>query len=95
MYPGEIPMPNLPTSTGKAASGRPKRTIQPVVLRQPKTPEGFDYTAEDPAAVKRATDSYLKKGQMPPGLQPKRSRPLQNNTNKNISRGWNHPRGRQ
>ena len=95
MYPGEIPLPSLPTNIGsmKAASGRPKTVGKPIVLKQPNTPTGFEYTAEDPQALQSATSKYLKAGQMPPGLQPRRSRPMQNNTNKNISRGWKKPRG--
>lgn len=92
MYPGDIPFPGG-TGANKAAPGRPKKVGQPIVLKTPDNSSGFEFSAEDPQSLQSAQQKYMKAGQLPPGLQPKRSRPQQNRTNQAISRGWRNPRG--
>lgn len=70
------------SATGPGVTGRPKK-IQPIFLPVPGASD-FQY---DPVVMQTAKD-MIKKHEMPPGLQPRRVRALQNLTNQKISRGF-------
>ena len=85
----------------KAAPGRPKSNlgsylIKPVGPNRSKT--GFEMLEKTPAAVKQAKETYLKKHELPPALQPQYIREPEVQARqraKAISKGWVKPRSVQ
>jgi hypothetical protein len=61
------------------------------MLRPISGKAGFAFSDYEPDVLKRVNDQFIKTHQMPTNLQP-RSKTLQANTNKNISRGFRKPK---
>ena len=83
-----------PGAKSPGVAGRPlsygKFSIRPI-----SESAGYTISNTEPDAITRVNDQFLKAHELPPNLQP-RSRALQSNKNKNISRGWKKPKdGRQ
>ena len=94
--PGNKPVQNV---LGTNPAGRPisnigKYLVKPVA----DVNSGFEMINTDPNVLKRVHEQYLKKGELPPALQPKYLRKpevLDKNRSNSISRGWHKPRSQQ
>ena len=75
--------------------GRPVKVKSLVVLRQPNTPEGFEWSSPSmkPQALEQAKSQYVSKHEMPPALRPKYVGAVNQIRRRNISAGWRNPRG--
>lgn len=93
-YPGDIPFPTG-TPGGNASPGRPKSVGKPIVLKQPETPTGFEFSSGDPESMKAVHEQFMKNGELPPALKPQNVRfdPIEQMRRRSISKGWNDPRG--
>ena len=84
---------------GTNPAGRPASNIgQYLVKPSPDENTGFEMINTDPNILKRVHEQYLKKGELPPALQPKYLRKpevLDKNRAKSISKGWRKPRSQQ
>jgi hypothetical protein len=56
-------------------------------------PAGWEPNDPEADVIKRANERYMKKGELPPYLQPTRSSAMLSKKNKNISRGFKDPKG--
>jgi hypothetical protein len=92
---------NKPVQTvlGTNPPGRPASNIgQYLVKPTADVDSGFEMINTDPNVLKRVHENYLKKGELPPALQPKYLRKpevLDKSRANAISRGWRKPRSQQ
>lgn len=87
------------TQLGKSDQpGRPVKVKSLVVLRQPDSPSGFEWSSGtmEPQALESAKSQYISKHEMPPALRPKTVTmpgPMNQRRRRAISAGWRNPRG--
>jgi hypothetical protein len=84
------------TNIGKSDQpGRPVSVKSLIVLRQPNTPSGFEWSKPSmkPAALEQAKSQYISKHEMPGNLRPKYVGAVNQIRRRNISAGWRNPRG--
>lgn len=87
------------SNIGKSSEpGRPVSVKSLVVLRQPDSPSGFEWSSGtmEPQALESAKSQYISKHEMPPALRPKTVTmpgPLNQRRRRAISAGWRNPRG--
>ena len=95
---GSSPTP-VRSGLGPAPPGRPVANVGKYLLKPTaETDTGWETINNDPNVLKQVHEKYLKRGELPPSLQPKYLRKpavLDANRAKNISKGWRKPRSRQ
>src|SRR3954464_1858651 len=83
----------------KAAVGRPQTNVGKYLIKPThEETSGFEMLNDKPQSVQQAKDLYMKKGELPPPLQPKYLRKpevMEKQRTNNISKGFVKPRSRQ
>jgi hypothetical protein len=87
-----LPASLLPTQQGSPGAGRPAK-VGKYSLLPIDTPAGWEQNDPEAEVIKRANEKFMKKGELPPYLRPKRSKAMLDKKNKNISRGFKDPKG--
>ena len=91
-FPQEVPLSN-------AGPGRPVSNIGRYLIRPIDDQDtGFEMLNTEPQVITQVNQQYMRRGQLPPSLQPKYLRKpevMETNRAKNISKGFRKQRSQQ